>query len=332
MIVTINGPEKIGRLTDQRAERIHLMEGITSYVDQTPEQRQRAAAFDAPYEPVNLPDVPTEDMVVPGPRGDIPVRLYTPENLVEPDEHGLRPAFVWLHGGAFLFGDIDMPEGDHTAKRVAAATGIPVISVDYRLCVDGAHHPVCHDDCWAAYQWVRSSGHGIATDPQRVAIGGGSAGAALAGTVGVHGRDVGEAPSSLVLIYPVAHAPIPAPDDELRALLETLPPIFHLTEASNTRMMDNYLGEGGLPEENPGYALPGMAEDLSGLPPTYIENCEFDDLRASGEKFADQLRDAGVHVESHTIPGEMHGHLNAPGMATAIATCDHISTWLKATL
>lgn len=332
MIVTIQGPEKIGRLTDQRAERIHLMEGITSYTDQTPEQRERAAAFDAPYKPVNLPDVPTKDMVAPGPRGDIPVRVYTPENLRAADEHGLRPAFVWLHGGAFAFGDIDMPEGDHTAKRVAAATGIPVISVDYRLCVDGAYHPVCHDDCWAAYQWVRGGGHGIATDPERVAVGGGSAGAALAATVGIHGRDAGELPSSLVLIYPVAHTPIPEVDDELRALLATLPPLFQPNPDNNQWLIGNYLGEGGLPQENPGYALPGMAEDLTGLPPTYIENCEFDELRASGEKFAQQLRDAGVTVESHTIPGETHGHLNTPGMATAITTCDHISTWLNATL
>lgn len=332
MIVVTDQPEKAGRLLGAHAERVHLMEGITVYGGANEEERARVIAFDAPVEPVELPDVPTVDLVAPGPRGNIPVRLYTPENLVEADENGLRPAFLWIHGGAFIMGDLDMGESHYTACRVAAGTGIPVITVDYRLCNDGAHHPVPHDDCWAVYQWIRSSGHGIPTDPERVAVGGGSAGAALAGTVGVRGRDEGEAPSSLVLIYPLVHVPVPMPDAEHLALLNKLPVLFHPNAEGNKALMDNYLGPEGLPAENPGWALPGMTEDMSGLPRTYVENCEFDELRASGELFVAQLREAGVDVECHTVPGETHGHLNVAGLPSARTTCEHISTWLKETL
>lgn len=332
MIVTTDQPEKAGRLLGAHAERIHLMDGVTVYGGADEEQRRRVIAFDAPVEPVELPDVPTVDLVAPGPRGDIPVRLYTPTNLVDANENGLRAAFLWIHGGAFLGGHPDEPESHHTACRVAAGTGIPVITVDYRLCNDGVHHPVPHDDCWAAYQWIRSSGHGIPTDPDRVAVGGGSAGAALAGTVGVRGRDEGEAPSSLVLIYPLVHAPVPMPDAEHLTLLKRLPALFHPNPASHEFLMSNYLGPEGLPTDNPGWALPGMADDLSDLPPTYVENCEFDELRASGELFVTQLRNAGVDVECHTVPGEVHGHLNVPGLPSARTTCEHISTWLKETL
>ena len=90
--------------------------------------------------------------------------------------------------GAELDADGHVPahgEADHTAARLAHLTGLPVVSVFYRLCHDGVHHPVPHEDCWAAYQWVRSGGHGIATDPARVAVGGASAGACLAATVGL---------------------------------------------------------------------------------------------------------------------------------------------------
>ena len=73
--------------------------------------------------------------------------------------------------------------GQEENARLAHLTGLPVVSVFYRLCHDGVHHPVPHEDCWAAYQWVRSGGHGIATDPARVAVGGASAGACLAATV-----------------------------------------------------------------------------------------------------------------------------------------------------
>lgn len=329
MIVIDDAPSKIGRLDGPHAERIGLLKGITRHGGSAPEEAERFRLFDAPVEPVGLPRVPERRTTVEGPHGSIPVRLYLPEAR---EDEGLRPAFVWIHGGAFIGGDIEMPEAHHTAARVAAATGIPVISVDYRLCNETVHHPVPHDDCFTVYQWVRDSGHGIPTDPERVGVGGASAGACLAAGVGVHGRDIGEAPASLALIYPLVHSPLPACDEELASLLATLPPLFAPNPDMHSELIATYLGPEGRPKDHPGWAMPGWAEDLSGIPRTFIENCEFDELRASGELFGDQLRSAGCEVEMRTVAGEVHGHLNVPGLPSAKRTCARISQWLEGTL
>ena len=324
--VTTTGPEKVGRLTGPHAERLHHLDGLPPRGPEWgQEENARLASFDAPIEPVDLPEVTRRDTVAPGPHGDVPVRVCTPSILVEPDAQGRRPAVVWIHGGAFIGGDLDMPEADHTAARLAHLTGLPVVSVFYRLCHDGVHHPVPHEDCWAAYQWVRSGGHGIATDPARVAVGGASAGACLAATVGLHGRDDGEAPALVYLAYPIVHYPRPPATDELAAALATLPPALSDAPDGDDWLMGNYLGPDLLAVDHPGYALPGMAADLAGFPRTSVENCEMDGLRASGERFTEQLAAAGVGVEQHTVPGELHGHLNVPGLPGAVATCEHFA-------
>lgn len=328
-LVTSTSPEKVGRLTGPHAERLHHMEGLPPRGPQWgPEEMARLELFDAPVEPVDLPEVARRDETVSGPYGDVPVRVYTPAELAAPGSEGRRPAVVWIHGGAFIGGDLDMPEADHTAARLAAATGLPVVSVAYRLCHDGVHHPVPHDDCWAAYQWVRSGGHGLPTDPARIVVGGASAGACLAAGVGLRGRDERQAPAGVFLAYPLVHYPRPSAPEELRAALVGLPPALSDNPDGDTWLMGNYLGPALLDVVHPGYALPGMAEDLAGYPRTFIENCELDGLRASGEGFAAQLADAGVDVEQHTVAGELHGHLNVPGLPTARATCAHFAAFV----
>ena len=328
-LVTPTSPEKVGRLTGPHAERLHHLEGLPPRGPEWGEaEMARLDLFDGPVEPVNLPEVTRRDETAPGPHGDVPVRVYTPAELAEPDAEGRRPAVVWIHGGAFIGGDLDMPEADHTAARLADTTGLPVISVFYRLCHDGVHHPVPHDDCWAAYQWVRSSGHGLATDPERVAVGGASAGACLAATVGLRGRDEDTAPAGVFLAYPLVHYPRPEAPEELRAALVGMPPALADNPDGDTWLMGNYLGPALLDIEQPGWALPGMAEALAGYPRTFVENCELDGLRASGERFTAQLAEAGVDVEQHTVAGELHGHLNVPGLPSAITTCEHFAAFI----
>ena len=106
------------------------------------------------------------------------------------------------------------------------STGLPIISVDYRLAVDGVAHTVPHDDCWAAHQWVRTGGHGIATDPGLVLVVGGSAGACPAASVALHGRDAGCPPAGVFLVYPIVHCPLPGPSAELAAVLAIFPPLL----------------------------------------------------------------------------------------------------------
>lgn len=328
-LFTPTEPEKIGHLTGPHAERIHVLDGLPPRGPEWGETENACLArFDAPVEPVNLPDVQRRDDAAPGPHGPVPVRIYTPAHLVPADEQGCRPAVVWIHGGAFIGGDLDMPEADHTAARLADLTGLPIVSVYYRLCHDGIHHPIPHEDCWAAYQWVRQGGHGLAVYPQRIAVGGGSAGACLAATVGLHGRDADQAPAGVFLAYPLVHCPRPEASAELAAAVATLPPALGDNGDGDAWLMGNYLGPRGLDVPHPGYAFPGQADNLTGFPRTFIENCEMDGLRASGERFTEQLADAGVDVEQHTVPGELHGHLNVPGLPSAIRTCEHFAAFI----
>ena len=95
----------------------------------------------------------------PGPHGPVPVRIYTPRRRTE------RPCLVWAHGGAFRVGDLDMREADWTAREVCARAGAVVVSVDYRLAVDGVSYPVPHDDIVAAIAWVRDNAAALGIDP-----------------------------------------------------------------------------------------------------------------------------------------------------------------------
>lgn len=243
-VVVTTAPEKVGHLVGPHAERLHHLEGLPPSGPQWGEEEgARLALFDAPVEPVGLPQVARRDDAAPGPHGDVPVRLYTPATLSAPDAQGRHPVIVWIHGGAFVGGDLDMPEADHTAARLADLTGQPVVSVFYRLCSGGVHHPVPHDDAWAAYLWARAGSHGL------------------------HGRDTDQAPAGVFLAYPVVHRRLPAPSAELEAAVGTLPPAL-APGADDDWLMDNYLGPAGLPASHPGYALPGEEAELAGYPRT----------------------------------------------------------------
>lgn len=306
------------------AERLHLLDGLAApsllAAPDTEEQAARRAAWDAPFGPANLPDVHTADAVAPGPHGGVPLRVYRP--LTDADA---RPALVWLHGGAWVFGDLEMPEGDHTARRVADAADAVVVCVDYRLALGGVHFPVPHDDCWAAYCWLREHATELGVDPARISVGGGSAGGNLAASVALRGRDSGTPPAQVLLVYPALHADTPPVSDELAETLARMPEalIFGLDDS----FVVNFLG-GPVSSATP-YAFPAVAASLAGYPPTYIENNQFDSLRASGEHFAVRLASDGVDVEVVTARGVPHGHLNDVGLPAAEQTCARLAARLR---
>lgn len=310
-----------GSLAPELVERLPLIEGIRRHGPQplTPAQQERLDAFDRPFGPDELAPCVIDHMEAPGPHGPVRLRAYLPAS--RPD--GPRPALVWMHGGAFLGGDLDLPEADQTARYIVGATDCPVVSVDYRLANDGVHHPIPEDDVVAAYRWVRDGGAGLAVDPERIAIGGGSAGACLAASAAMRLRDEGRPVWRTFLFYPPLHAELPPPSDELAHALAKLPDTMQLTPQVWRRIAENYLG--GAVAEAPPYAFPGDGHDLSGLGPTYIENCEFDTLRASGERFARQLERAGVPVESATAAGVPHAHLNWVGSRRAYASLQRMA-------
>lgn len=262
--------------------------------------------------------VRTEDRVVPGPHGDVPVRVYLPD-------HHARVGLVWLHGGAFCRGDLDVPEADWVSRELAAAA-VAVVSVDYRLAVDGVHFPVPGDDVVAAWT-AAASGDGLGLGVRRWHIGGGSAGGNLAASTALQARDgLAPEPRSTVLVYPVLHDRVPPASAELRAKVAGLPPEQRFPPEESRRLNLNYVGDEALLAHP--YAFPAHGRH-EGLPPALVINADLDDLRASGEAYAAALAAAGVDVTVVREVGVRHGHLNEVDDPGARRTVDRIIAWLR---
>ena len=273
------------------------------------------------------------DRLIPGPHGSIPVRVYPATGA----EAGARPGLVWLHGGGFAHGDLDMPEADWVAGQLAAR-GIGVVSVFYRLApllpadaesplrTDGAHFPVPSDDVLAAFDWTVEHAAELGLDPESIALGGASAGAALAAGASVRLRDAGHRlPVRVLLAYPTVHAVLPAPSAELAAKLQTLPEDRLFRPDGVARMNLNYVGDPAALVDP--HAFPG-GHDVSGLPPTLILNSDRDSLRSSGEAYARELRAAGVETTCLFEDDTTHGHLNRPDLPGALASIATMAAWL----
>ena len=251
----------------------------------------------------------------PGPHGPVPVRIYTPS----PEAPAGVPCLVWLHGGGFIGGDLDMAEGDWTARQVCASAAAVVVSVGYRLAVGGVCYPVPHDDTVAAVTWVRDRAGDLGIDPARITIGGASAGGNLTAGAAVKLRDRdGWVPAALALVYPSLHARVPSPSPSLAAALAELPPVFQGPAEVGSPLAENYLG--GPLSSADGYAFPAGAV-LDGLSPTLVLNAEYDHLRASGEAFTAALALAGVDVRQVKIRGMLHGFLNLPAEVEPVRRC-----------
>lgn len=269
-----------------------------------------------------------------GPHGPLPVRVYTPARPA-------GPGLVWVHGGAFAGGDLDMPEADWVASRLAER-GVCVVSVGYRLAptpqdwadaagtepADGVHYPVASDEVEHAFRWAVASA--LATGPW--SLGGASAGGNLAAGAALRlAHTGGPVPARAVLAYPTLHGVQETPDAALRAALAADPDADHFGSEAVRAMYENYLG--GPIEDADDYAIPGTArpDRLTAFPATLIVASEVDELRVSAEAFAAALRAAGVSVDASTEPGTRHGHLNRPDEPAASATVDRFARGILAT-
>jgi acetyl esterase/lipase len=254
-----------------------------------------------------------------GPHGPIPVRIYSPA------EGGVSPGLVWNHGGGFAFGDLDMPEADWVSRSLAER-GIVVVSVFYRLAVDGVRYPVPSDDVVAAFRWVAAHAAELGIDPARLSLGGASAGGNLAAGATLRLRDEGDVlPDRVVLAYPVLHAELPPLSTELTDATSALAEESRFSPERVRSMNLSYAGSESMLFDR--YAFPANA-DPTGHPPVLILNSEADTLRASGEAYAALLVTHGVTVRSQYEPGTEHGHLNRPDEAAAQRSIQRIVSWL----
>jgi len=256
-----------------------------------------------------------------GIRNKVPARLFQP-----PGKAAARAALVWVHGGAFLFGDLDMAES-HWVGAALAARGIPVLTLDYRKSFGDNHFPAASDDVLAGWRWALEHLDRLGgVTAEQLHIGGASAGGNLvAGAVKRLRDGAGPLPASTFLAYPTVHAELPPWDPaELAAVQKAAGATFFAPEWVRDMRL-NYIGDPALLDDP--YAVPGNG-DLGGQPRTFVLTCENDSLRSSGELYARQLTEAGVEVATHMVKGAVHGSLNAPFEAVGAESLEILASWL----
>jgi len=259
--------------------------------------RQAMAALTAMRGAVE-PVAKVEDRCLPGPAGEIPVRVYHPE----PDAK--FPVLLWFHGGGWVLGSLDTHDG--TCRSLANQARCVVVSVDYRLAPEH-RFPAAADDCFAATRWVASKASSLGGDPTRVAVGGDSAGGNLATVVAQMARDRGGPRLDFqLLVYPVTEAAFETPSYRDNA------EGYFLTRDAMRWFWDHYVpnpDDRGHP-----YCAPLRAESLADLPPALIITAGFDPLRDEGEAYAAKLQAAGVATRLSRYEGMIHGFFGMGAM------------------
>jgi triacylglycerol lipase len=239
-----------------------------------------------------------EERLIPGPPGapEVRVLLYTPaQPMTAP-----RPAYLYLHGGGYVGG---APEsGDTSCRAVAADLDCVALSVDYRLAPQ-TRFPGAVEDAYAALAWIRAEAKALGVDPERIAIGGASAGGGHAAALALYARDRGETQIRLQVLE------APMLDDRTGANGQRHPfnGRYTWTEKANQFGWRSLLGVEPGGAEAPAGSVLARAEDLRGLPSAFILVGALDLFVGENLEYARRLIHAGVPTELHVIPGAFHG-------------------------
>lgn len=265
-----------------------------------PVEEARAKYDELPHLIGYEPPVPvaTREIIVPAEHGEVPTTLYTPANAPEPS--GL---LVYFHGGGFSVGS--RFSHDPIARYLASHAGARVLSVDYRRAPEH-QFPAPTDDAFAAFEYARDHAGGLGADPDRIAIGGDSAGGNLAAVTAQQAvLRGGGAPSFQLLIYPATDLSTRRPSRDLFATGSTF------TERNVQWVMANYIPEG---TDLTDPRLSPQHGDVTGLPPAYIASAGFDPVRDDGEAYAEKLRANGIPVALTRQADLAHGYLSFIGL------------------
>ncbi len=240
------------------------------------------------------PELNVRTFMIPSFRGaKIELMLIEPVGIKKP-----APCFYNIHGGGFVY------EGTSAHYRhsvnYAKGAGCIVAYVKYRL---GPEYPFPYpqEDCYAALVWLHEHAGEIGIDPDRIGIGGDSAGGTLAVTSCLMARDrqSGIKPLFQLLVYPFLDAR--SQSESFRKYTDT--PVWNSTLSKKVTPFIN-----PRPEDTPlAYRSPVEAESLEGMPQAYIEVAEFDALRDDGILYSKLLKETGIDVEFHDTHGTMHG-------------------------
>jgi acetyl esterase len=246
---------------------------------------------------------------VAGAAGALAARLYVPRAPRAP--RGARPAppplLVFFHGGGFVVGDLDTH--DPLCRALCRDAAVAVLSVAYRLAPEHPF-PAAVEDARAAVAWAVRSAALLGADPDRVAVGGDSAGGMLAAVVSrLAAREGGPAPALQLLVYPAV--------DRLGAWqsMERFGEGHLLTSAEIGWFHRHYLAGATEVRRDDPRLVPLRAADHGGLPPAVVVTASHDPLRDEGEAYAAALAAAGTPVTLRRLDGLVHGFVHLVGVS-----------------
>ncbi len=254
---------------------------------------------------VTQPDPPAvaevRDLQATGPDGPIPLRLYRP--LQPQGSTGAAPApmpvLVYFHGGGWTIGDLETH--DTLCRELCNGAGCAVLAVDYRMGPEN-RFPCAVDDAIAATYWCREHAVELGLDPQRIAVGGDSAGGNLAAVVAIAARDAGDLPLAFqLLIYPATDQRRGAPSHSTNGQG------YLLTSETMNYFHDHYIDN---PKHDADWrASPLLHQNLSRLPDAFVLTAGFDPLRDEGLMYSHSLTQAGNRATHVCFERQIHGFI-----------------------
>ena len=277
-------------LTPRMAElltRIHRA-NRPAYHSMSPQQARVAYRMGA--EILDLPRLPlarVEELLVPGPGGARPARLYAPSAA-------RLPVLLYLHGGGFTIGDLETH--DSLCRQLAQRAGCAVLALDYRLAPEH-RFPAAVEDSFAALIWLAQQADALGLDGSRLAVGGDSAGGTLAAVSALQARDQGLTLALQLLITPGTCA---RADTESHARFAKG---YLLDAEAIAWFFAHYIDDA---DKDDWRFAPLHADDHEGLAPACVILAEADPLVDEGLAYADTLRAAGVRVELELYRGVTH--------------------------
>jgi acetyl esterase len=228
------------------------------------------------------------------------LRLYKPFSLTGEQPAEVLPCLVYFHGGGFTLGDLDSHDG--LCRALSHQGQCALVAVDYRLAPENPF-PAAVEDAIAAVQWVRSQAHALGLDGARLAVGGDSAGGALAAVVAIALRNQSPALAMQLLLYPVTDMAHELPSHD------RLAQGYGLTREALLWFRANYLTD--LSQVADWRVSPLRADParLAGLPPACVITAGFDPLLDEGRRYAERLQAAGVPLTYECFGGMIHGFM-----------------------